>query len=789
MINKKTYFGCSWLVLAALGSVQAHAQTASPAAEQDASEQTAAAAKASGRNDDDEIVVTAQKRVENALDIPSSISVVGGERLENLHATTVADYAAYVPGFNVSTGGGAGRVSMSLRGISSIGGGVTVGTYLDETPVGSSAAFARADSLALDLLPYDIERIEILRGPQGTLYGAGTIGGLLKYVSRAPDLNDVEIRGGGELLTIKGADDPGYGLRAGVNVPLIRDKLAIRLGYYRQKTPGFVDNLITGEEDENEVFQEGGRASLLWEPTNDLSIRLSAMTMLTRSDDNGTVANTIISPPQGDSDPILFEPVGGLVTAHALAEPFRKRFNHFDATIDWDLGGISVVSSTGYERTKTSQIIDVTPDYENGIPLLSGFALPPGFVPFILGLDFEKWTQEVRLVSPAGGMFEWMVGLYYTEENSDNRQTLGAFSAPNTPYPSSILAISPFDGLNIPHPVTGAPQPLNPLADGTIATKYKEIAGFANVTLRLSKQFEVTGGLRVARNTQDFLQTAVGPFFGLFGTPFEVPGGSKETVVTYMISPSFHINDTTMVYARLATGYRPGGPNILIQPGPPTQFDSDTVTNYEIGFKSEFLNRRAVVELAAYQVDWKDIQISSSQDGVGFTGNAGTARIRGFEASAVLRPVDGLRLGATLSHTDGELRKVDADADVGLPGDELPDTPRWNASFTADYVFQVGSLEARVGGGYRYVGSRLTDLSRTTTNPTPLPSYEVVDLNASISNGERWKLSLFAKNLLDERAVTDIDAHSEAFFTGEVVRVNSHILQPRTIGISLDVGF
>lgn len=186
----------------------------------------AAAAAGSTIDTLEEIVVTAQKRAENVQDVPSSISVLGGEQLQTLHAVQLTDYAAYVPGFQVDTRGSPGQAQLTLRGVAaSISSGPTVGVYLDDSPVGSSSIFAQGSSFQMDLMPYDIERIEVLRGPQGTLYGASTMGGLLKYVTRAPDLGSFELRAGTDLLSIKNGSGTGWGGRAGLNVPLIEGKL------------------------------------------------------------------------------------------------------------------------------------------------------------------------------------------------------------------------------------------------------------------------------------------------------------------------------------------------------------------------------------------------------------------------------------------------------------------------------------------------------------------------------------------------------------------------------------
>jgi iron complex outermembrane receptor protein len=190
----------------------------------------------------EEIVVTAQKRTENVQDVPISISVLGAQQIENLHATELADYAAYVPGLVINNGGSPGQVTITLRGLNPLSSTTMVATVIDEAPVGSSAGWARESLFSFDMMPYDLERVEILKGPQGTLYGANSMGGLLKYVTTAPDLNHFQVRAGADVFSIEGADDLGLSGRIAANFPIVQDKLAIRASYYNGTRPGFIDN-------------------------------------------------------------------------------------------------------------------------------------------------------------------------------------------------------------------------------------------------------------------------------------------------------------------------------------------------------------------------------------------------------------------------------------------------------------------------------------------------------------------------------------------------------------------
>jgi outer membrane receptor protein involved in Fe transport len=719
-----------------------------------AAAQTQPAASPPGnQNADDlnlqEIIVTAQKRAENVQDVPASVSVVGEQQLKNLQVTQLADIAAYVPGFQVDSGGSPGQTTITLRGIAPVGPGQTVGIYLDDTPIGSSSFFARANIFSLDLLPYDIGRLEVLRGPQGTLYGASSIGGLLKYVTKSPNLTQFEVQGGGEIFDIASGGDLGWGARAGINAPLVAGKVGIRASYAYQHTPGYIDNLVTGEKDQNEYTQQGGRLALLWEAAPNVSLKLSALWQKVKADDNATVAFSL--PPS--------EALGnGRSNVNTLPEPFEKEFAHFGATLDWDLGFATVTSATSYQDTTTKQTTDATDVFGILFPLLTGGQIPAGTSRFDLRLDLKKWTQELRLASPTGSKFEWLLGAFYTHEDSKNFQ---------------VATAQADDGTSIPG--------LDPLADVQLPSTYQEYALFGNATYRFSDLFHLTGGLRWAHNKQDFTQISSGALL----PPGTTPGKSSESVWTYSVSPQFHLSEDTMLYARVASGYRPGGPNVVTFGNPPPTVGSDSLVNYEVGLKTEFLNHMGLFDVAAFYMDWKDIQVTVAEGGVSFLDNAGKARSQGIEASLVLRPIRGLSLSANGSYIDAELTE-DAPSVSGSDGDALPQIAKWSGSLLADYSWPLtGRWTGHVGAGLRLVGDR-PQAFRTDPNFLVADGYQAVDLNASVSD-DRWTVRAYVKNLTDEHA----ELTKAVFVDGlnRPVRITGTPLQPRTIGLSLDVRY
>jgi iron complex outermembrane recepter protein len=696
-----------------------------------------------------EVVVTAQKRSENIQDIPASISVVGGEELDKLHVTQLTDIGAYVPGLQVTSGGTPGQTTLSLRGIAPIGEGATVGTYIDDTPIGATSIHDRGLQFALDLLPYDVQRIEVLQGPQGTLYGANSLGGLVKYVLTAPDLYAFNIKAGADIFGVSGAGDPGGGGRLMINAPLVAGKLGLIASVASENTPGYIDNARTGEKDQNTVRQQSGRLALLWQPEEAVSLRLGALYQKINADGIATVA----------IDPDTRRPLtGDLEDNNFIGQPFTSRLQYYTADLNWDLGWAKFVSASSYSDASTNEIVDATQSYG---PLFPFFGSPAGISTYYLDLDTKKFTQEFRLSSPKSAKLEWLVGAFYTHEKGGNRQGASA---------------QDFSGVSI--------AGLDPIFLGQLPTTYQEYAGFGDVTLHLTERFDVSGGLRYARNNQAFEEISSGPLFG--SVTADRSGSSSEGVLTYSVSPRFYLTKDIMSYFRVASGYQAGGPNLAL-PGVPPMVKSDTLTNYEVGLKSQFWEARAVVDIALFDILWNDIQVqASSPAGYSYIANGGTARSKGVEANASLRPISPLVLRATAAYTEATLT-ADVPSLYGRSGDSLPYIPRWSGSFRADYTWAlVTNWTGDVGAGLRLVQHRDTSFPQDPVD-FRLGSYGALDLNAAISN-DRWTIRLFAKNVTDKRTYISASPVQSAA-TGDVPQYEAVVLQPRTIGLSFDARY
>jgi outer membrane receptor protein involved in Fe transport len=728
------------------------------------------------------VIVTANKREEDIRTVSASISAIGQEEIENLHVTQLSDLSARVPGLYVNGGGSPGKTQVSLRGLQPLSSGATVGMYIDQAPLGSSGIYQAANFFSLDLLPYDIERIEVLRGPQGTLYGAGAMGGLIKYVTVAPDPTTKEFRIGGGLSNVSHSSESGWNMRLGGNVPL-SESTALRFSYARNDLPGYIDNSLTGEEDINDGLQTSMRAALRWQ--NDAAtFDLVAMRQTIDSDNNAQMA----------LDPVSLDPQDGdLSNSVFVDEAYDKDVDFFSATLDWNLGWANFVSATSWSDSNSAWRQDGTLIYGEFANLVLGLPAP-GTAPFDIGLDLNKFTQEFRLASNGDGPFQWMAGFFYTKEDAEQTQT---------------LTLAELDGSPMPEPYNTL---FGTLAVFEIPSEYRETAFFANGSYKFNDVFSLDAGIRYAQNDQEFSQNVTEGVLAPIG---ESPGASDENVFTWSIGPKFQLSDNLMLYGRIATGYQPGGPNVVVE-GLPAGVDSSMLTNYEIGLRSQSDDRRFLFDATGFYMDWSDIQVATVVNGISGLVNAGTASSKGIELSGSFRATDRFTLGLNAAYTDAQLDEdypvisVSAGAlhqeiTNGVKGDVLPYVPKWSWAGTADYDLPLsGGWMAHFGGAVRFVGDRKntttnvteifldtttppTLLLSTVTEPVVVDSYWALDLNAYLAN-EHWTLRAYARNVTDERGFQTLGDITSAV-TGATAKMIAAPIQPRTFGFEVDYSF
>jgi iron complex outermembrane receptor protein len=695
------------------------------------------------------IVVTAEKREEQLKDVPMSITALGGGTLDKLQDRSFSDYAALVPGLSLVSGD-SGLTRLTLRGQNAGGDGSTVAVYLDESPFGSSNALLNGSVLSGDFDTWDLQRIEVLRGPQGTLYGANSEGGLLKFVSTAPVLGSFSgaVETTGESVARGGT---GGDVRAMLNLPL-GDKLAFRVSGFDQDVPGYINDPLTGTDGLNDGHKYGGRASLLAAPTDDLTLRITSSQQQSRYNGSNSV----------DIDPVTLQPAhGDLSQERLITEPSSFKYENNNVTINWNAGPFSILSTTSYGvlnsdtvRDATNVLLDPPATVTYGEALGAGVLLDNS-------ADLKKFTQELRLSSAASDRLEWQVGGYFTREIGLLDQHLNGFTNPGDASLGNFEVV-------------------------TLASTYKESAGFGNLTYHFNSQFDIQAGGRWSTNEQTGTETVSGPLAGPTPTEFSTP--SKGHVFTYSVAPRWHVDADTMVYARLSTGYRPGGPNVLppgLPAGVPLEYGADKTTNVELGIKSTLLEGLLSIDVAAFHVDWTNIQLLELVDGFTVNGNGGTARSQGLEWNFGYVPVHGLTLNWTGAYTDANLTSP-APAAHGNSGDPLPYAPKWSTSLDGEYDWAAfASYKAFAGGTWSYVGTRSTDFGSSvdTTAQVGLPSYHTYAVRLGLDN-DRYRFTLYGKNLADSRGITSYMSSGAPGLMGEM-----GVIQPRTVGLTLSAKF
>jgi outer membrane receptor protein involved in Fe transport len=586
----------------------------------------------------------------------------------------------------------------------------------------------------------------VLRGPQGTLYGADSMGGLLKFVTVDPSTDAFSARVEAGLSGVYNGSDAGYQLRAAANIP-ITDDLALRVSGYGRQDPGYVNNVLTHENGVNETRVEGGRFAAMWTPLSNFTAKFSAILQTLNADGLSDV--TVLpglKPWQQNYVPGQFHEAGS-VQAYSL-------------TLNYDWNDIQLTSLTGYNVNYAREPFDFTSLLggvtKNGVPgLIVGFGTPG--TPSFVHNNINKITQELRATSTFnlfGMPVDWLLGGFYTHEHTHSTDSI--FAADPS---GNILAQQWFD---------------------THLVRLDEKAVFGNLTLHFTDKLDLQLGAR-----ESFLhiletETGFGPFdFILYGAPSPhtvPPGDTNADVFTYLVTPRYFIDDEQMVYVRLASGYRPGGSNAA--GGAPPSFKPDQTRNYELGFKGNYFDGGLTANVSLYYIDWKDIQIQLiTPHGFTYESNGGGAKSEGVELELDAHPAPGLTLTASGSYDDAVLTQ-DLPANstaIGLKGERLTDTPKYAAFVGAEQHFPLGdALDGYVGADLSFVGNRIGPFN-ATPNRQVFPSYTKLDLRAGIETGS-WLVNVYANNAGNSRGVLQGGI-------GQFIPYAFTYQQPRTIGI------
>jgi iron complex outermembrane receptor protein len=725
----------------------------------------------SGERTLEEIVVTAQKQNERLLDVPVAVTSISTEALTDQNLIKMSDFYNRMPGLQYA-GGNEGRVTnLAIRGITTGGGfnAPTVAILIDDVPFGGTVGVGQP--VIPDFDPGTMQRIEMLRGPQGTLYGAASLGGLIKYVTRAPSTEDFSGRIELESNTV---DDgaSGWTARGLVNIPLMNERIGLSLSGVYRLDPAYVDNIFptARADDVNERETVGGRAALLWQPTDSMTVTLSALAQRldTRNTDLSPTYGIRVCPAcqgPGNRTVVDFTPLfDDLTTISLVPSEGESEYKLYTARVELDLQWAQLTSISAYGTSDNVVNNDVTSVF--GGLLVPAYAASAGSTVSISNANYtDKFSQELRL-GAQGERFDWLAGVFYVSEESSTDQTL--FLAD----PSGNPLATPYNG--------------------TGPTDYKESALFANVTWHATDKLDLQIGGRYAKNDQDGTSslTIDGPAQPIFGPSTVVQGSSDEDAFTYLLATTYHFTPDAMAYVRVASGYRPGGFNTGV-PNVAVTYDSDSVVNYEVGFKSNLAPAQLSVDVALFQIDWEDVQLpeTDSVSQLTFNTNGGKARSRGVELAARWSPWQRFTVDGSVTYTDAEITEdfpqlSGASGLEGNSGDKLPFSAKWTGTISAQQGFSISSrLSGYVGASYAYVGERFsafkTDAANATRPRFSLPDYSLIDVRVGLDLDDVWHLNVYARNLSNEFGVVSATTRNgtaapTAIFT-----------QPRTYGVSL----
>lgn len=690
-----------------------------------------------------EVLVTAQKRLENIQDIPATVQAIAPETLERFNYTDFEDYARLVPTLNFEGSNVTGSRNIRLRGISPSTGDPTVAFYVDETPLQDNARSGTPDPRI-----FDIERIEVLRGPQGNLYGASSMAGTIKIITAKPDTNAWLARVGTDV-SVTAHGGPSYEFTGMLNAPLITDRVGLRTAVFARHAGGFVDRAAP--------FPKGAAATAVPDPQR-------AAARDTDIDDldvlSVRVAATIEVADWLTLTPSVFyqnEERGGPSEMDAgfdRSSPTQLRYEDERSSDEFTLSNLTatvslpvgeIVSSTSYFDRSVQRQLDYT-GFLNSVfgPLTLGDV---SYIPPNSNLrDTRDFFQEIRFASQWSFPVDLLLGAFYTSQDR--------------PFYQSFIA----DGAQ-----AAGVLPVDLLFVQNAQSQRDEYAVFGNLTYRFLERFEVQAGARWFHIEQDDHRIADGLFNGTLTD--EITSATDEDV-NLAFAVAARLTPDHMLYARAAQGFRAG---FTFTPPPRTpncdadlralgldplsergQVEADSLWNYELGAKTDWAGGRVRANAALYVIEFSDIQqaVQLPTCGFGISGNVGKARSRGAELELMTAPAQGFDLTTTLGYVEAELR-ADAPPLGAISGEPLTSVPEWTISTVAEYAIPTRMLgrDAFVRASYRYVDTRTTDFGTFTTGPTTagtLDEYDILDVAFGLT-AAGWEATLYVDNVADER--------------------------------------
>jgi iron complex outermembrane receptor protein len=773
--------------------------------------------------DSDVIVVTGTRRSTTLMETPINIAAVGAEQLNEQRLNDVRDLGAFTPGITVTDTGPRGAGTIVMRGLSADdtsnfadNSNNAIGTYLGEIP------------LYLDFKMIDLERVEVLLGPQGTLYGLGTLAGAIRYIPERPDASRFGGYVHGRLYDVKEGSGLGYITEGAINLPIIKDYLAFRsaTGYYYD--PGFIDYPFAVKTIGTSLPQPGPASNPLgseadqtanFDRKNDVNYE---KTITTRNQLGLTVENlnayltyafqqTKTGGRQANGGGVLGE--GKYEGPWRVMEPSNRKSHLLSLEVEAQLGDIAqLVSATAYTKTKNVSSVDVT---DLLLDLDYGYEAFPAFTGFTRSrAENKQFNQELRLVSTHGGPFSWVIGGFYNKLKTATsyREYIPGFAASPTGIDFGVI----------------------PNADDNEYASFgrsttKEKAVFGEASYKITPQWQVTGGVRYYKYDLSRFGGSTLPYYdGAVTDDLDIPssaGAAKSDGFVWKANTSYTFAPNLMAYLTYSTGYRIGGANTGAAPcvlplntnvqnicALPNElfFGPDKTENIELGVRAGLFDNRVNATLSIFQVNWDGIQLGGStlNGGIGITTNGGKARNRGFDFSYTAKVTDRFSLRGNYSYLDAKLtedvpellqirnsldprfRPKFSEVDV-VAGDRLPGSSKNSGAVSATYALPMGDNETIFNWTATYTGSILTRVGARGFGEK-LPSYIMHRASATYRT-DQFELSLFANNIFNKYAVTGVsnDLSRFGFVNGGVISryYGRSVAKPRVVGVEGRVKF
>jgi iron complex outermembrane receptor protein len=696
----------------------------------------------------EEIVVTALRRPEPTplQKTPMAISTISGETLDKRSLENVTDLLKVIPGAGIQDQG-AGQRRLVVRGVNSPGEALT-GLYYNESFIqGAPSTTNDAGQRMPELRLFDVERIEVLRGPQGTLYGASSMSGTVRALFNQPTSEfQARVTAGTETSE---EGDPSYEANAMVNVPLVVERLATRVVGYHRDRGGYIDNVTLGRENNDEEKVSGGRVLVRYMPSETLTIDAAAYVQ--RED-------AILS---------AWElPAGTYKTAVPTLLPIEDDFELYSLTARWDLGFATLTGVASHFNRDLLATIDASRLMQF---IGAGALLAPAVL--VQPQDIEDDSYELRLSSNGADTFVWTVGAYFDRRDS--------FTL------TRQLKASPATGLPL--------QPEQVRIRRTIDENLEQRALFGEVTLNATDALAFTVGARYFDYDKAATMETTVPFpqIGIaLLTPPRTFDSDEDGVVT-KVNVAYSLSDSALVYVQATEGFRPGGANQVVGLAiEQTPYEADSLWNYEVGAKTSWLDDRMTLNVAAFRIDWDNMQVTGTTPPNGafkFISNAGAAQIDGAELELAVAPMLGLTLSFGAAYTDARLTEDQVSAVIVAPGregDRIPNVPRVSAAFGVDYGRPLGAAlygSARVD--VTHVGESFSELRPNSPFYERIPDATLTDLRLRLESiSTNWNVDLFVNNVFDEVAIGRV-------LSSEFGRDLAVSAPPRTFGLSIGKSF